>query len=301
MKKQASFYESGQALVLVLLSLSVVLTMVLFVLSRSVNDIANSTEQADSVRAFSAAEAGVENALITGVGTNGSVTIGNASYSVDVSSYSAESTTFNYLAPMLSGDNMTLWFVSHKDDGSLTCDTSYPSCFKGNTLKVCWGTRDTSSSSNTTPAIEVSVYYEDTPGDTSTVKIARATYDPYTTRPVPNSFSAAAASLCQIDGVDYAFQNTITLSDIGGINNDGLLFAKIRMLYNTTQAHSIGVSVASSGYTLPSQGLEIVSTGTSSTTGGQTGQSNRRVNVFRGWPEFPLSGLAVVVPTGITK
>ncbi len=45
---------------LVLLSMSVVLTLVLFILSRSITDIAVTTSQEEAVRAFSAAEAGVD-------------------------------------------------------------------------------------------------------------------------------------------------------------------------------------------------------------------------------------------------
>ncbi len=293
--------ESGQALVLVLLSLSVVLTIVLFVLSRSVTDISTSTEQADSVRAFSAAEAGIERALITGSGS--SENFEDASYSVSVSDYSKGARSFNYPAPLLSGETMTNWFVSHDPNtGKITCDPPFP-CFKGDTLKVCWG----NPGSTEIPAVEVSVYYKTDPKDLKTVQIARAAYDPTVIRAASNSFSSPVDGTCQIGGVTYAFQKTITMSGLGipaGSYNvaNGLLFAKIRMLYNTGSGHVIGTDVnfASNGNsTLPSQGLDIVSTGTSGTSGNL---SNRRVSVFRGWPEFPFSGLAVFYPYGgITK
>lgn len=291
--------ESGQALVLVLLSLSVVLTIVLFVLSRSVTDISTSTEQADSVRAFSAAEAGIEKALITGAGSGGVVQIGDASYSVDVSDYSEDAPSFNYPAPLLSGETMTNWFVSHDATGKITCAAGFP-CFRGNTLKVCWG----NPGSTEIPAVEISVYYETTPGNPATVQIARGAFDPNPTRATSNNFSVPDAGTCQIGGVTYAFQKTITMSGLGipaGSYNvaNGLLFAKIRMLYNTNNGHVIGTNVNFAGNsTLPSQGLDIVSTGTSGTSGSI---SNRRVSVFRGWPEFPFSGLAVFYPYGIAK
>ena len=58
--------ESGQALLIVVLSLAVVLTVVLSILARSVTDIKLSTGSEESLRAFSAAEAGIERALIAG-------------------------------------------------------------------------------------------------------------------------------------------------------------------------------------------------------------------------------------------
>ena len=72
--------ESGQALILVLLSLSVVLTLVLYVVSRSVTDVAVSSQQEESVRAFSAAEAGIEKTLVIGTGNATPAPVGDSSY-----------------------------------------------------------------------------------------------------------------------------------------------------------------------------------------------------------------------------
>jgi len=299
MKK--TFLQSGQALVLILLSLSVVLTIILFILSRSVTDIATSTEQADSIRAFSAAEAGVEKALIVGTSLD-STQIGDATYSVDVSNYSEGTTTFNYPIPMISGDTMTTWFVSHDGNGNMVCSVDYP-CFTGNTMKVCWGNPGTDPGTDSAPAIEVSVFYETTPGVLSTVKIARATYDPFTFRNPDSNFDVSDNGTCQIDGVSYAFHKTFTMASLGipaGSYNvqNGLIFARVRMFYNS-DGQSIGTSVDFAGNsTLPSQGLEVISTGTS---GAEGNQSNRRVSVFKGWPEFPFSALAIFAPMGITK
>lgn len=299
-----SRFDGGQAIVIVLLSLSVVLTIVLFILSRSVTDIATSNEQADSVRAFSAAEAGIEKALIIAESFGGE--IGNASYTVAVSDLSEGTSTFNYPISLSSGDSMTLWFISHNQDGTIAaCDATH-TCFTGNTLKICWGNAGAYPTPNLTPAIEVSAYYETTPGTISTVQIGRGTYDPIAgTRTPPNSFTASdnIGTTCRIGEVTYAFQKTITLSTNLKVTSSGsqggLLFARIRMLYNTDAGHVIGASVDFPGNSvLPSQGLDIVSTGIAGTSGSE---SNRRVNVFKGWPEFPFGGLAVYTPYGITK
>lgn len=299
-------YYSGQALIFVLLSLSVVLTLVLFVISRSVTDIKTSTNQEDSVRAFSAAEAGVENAIITGAGTGGNaMSIGNASYTVDVRD--SGSSTFNYPIALQSGETMTLWFVSHKEDGTLTCDPAYPPCYTGNNLAVCWGNPGTSPTAETSPAIEVSVYYDTNPAEIFTnpptyagVQIGRVTYDPYTLRTSSNQFTAATVGNCDIDGVIYPFRTTIAFPDIAGVNTDGLVFAKIRMIYNTDQGHPIGFRVPSG--TLPLQGLDITSTGASvNFEGVYKNPSFRKIQYFKSWNEFPLSGLAIFTPSGLVK
>lgn len=78
--------QSGQALLLVLLSMAVVLTIVLSILSRSVTDIAVTSRDEEALRAFSAAEAGVEQALVAGGGTG---TVGNATFNANVSGFAS--------------------------------------------------------------------------------------------------------------------------------------------------------------------------------------------------------------------
>jgi len=228
--------ESGQALVLVLLSLAVVLTLVLFILARSVTDVAVSTSQEDSVRAFSAAEAGIENALV--IGKEGSANGSN--YTANVSGYSEGSSDFPYPAPLLSGDSATTWFVAHDPTSeNIVCDQTHP-CFSGSFMKVCWGNVGTYPNPQFIPAIEVSVYYETSPGDASTAQIARAVFDPNSARLSSNSFASPDPGTCQIGGTNYEFQKTIQFGSTG-LNipdtsynfSNGLLFARIRMFYNT--------------------------------------------------------------------
>ena len=283
--------ESGQAIVLVLLSLSVVLTIVLFSLSRSVGNIATTTQQSDSVRAFSAAEAGIENALITGAEAQGN--IGGASYKVQVTNQAV--TSYNYNPPLLSGETMTLWFVSHNADGGLVCSAEKP-CYTGSSLNVYWGDFGTAANLATTPAIEVTIYYAiDRPaalaGDFSSVQVARATYDPNTARRSSNYFGSTDSG-GTVDGKNYAFGKTINWSDISSsINSGRLLFAKVRMLYNPT-AQPVGFRATGS---FPGQGLEIVSQG--SVDSGTT-TSNRSVYVFQSWADYPFSGFSLYYPNG---
>lgn len=291
--------SKGQALVLVLLSMSVVLTLVLYILSRSVTDIAVSTSQEDAVRAFSAAEAGIERALVIGAG-NGSIDIGDASYTTSVTGYSQGTKNFLYPISMNSGDSATVWFAEHDTSGNTVCDATH-ACFTGSQMKVCWGKPGTSDNQATTPAIEAIVFYETTPKDPTTIRIARSAYDPRDTRRSSNAFSDIDVGNCTIAGVTYEFQKTISFSDLG-INSSvynaqgGLQFARIRMFYNTSVGQDLGVDVdLGTNSNLPSQGQYISSTGIS-------GESTRRVQLFQGWPEVPRPfEFAIYSSTSLTK
>lgn len=273
----------GQALILILLSLTVVLTIVLFVLARSTTDIAVSSRSEEGIRAFSAAEAGIENSLV--IGTGGSGTVGNANYTSSVTKFAEGVTSFNYPIDLAAGDSMPVWFVSHKDNGDI--DVHF---YTGDSMKLCWG-KDGTQVNSTAPAIEISIFYETTPGDPATVRIGRAAIDPFGARNPGNNFTASDGSGCVIDGVNYAFQQTISFADLG-VTTTGLVFARVRMLYNSTP-QPLGVSVT--GGVLPSQGQDISSTGTA-------GESNRKVKVFQGWQEAPsVLDFAIYSPSGLTK
>ncbi len=287
----------GQALVLVLLSLAVVLTLALYIVSRTVTDIAVSSREEEALRAFSAAEAGVERALVIG-SSIGNTTIGDANFSANVSGFAEGTYSFSYPANLSSGDAVTLWFVDHDEDGNLSCGIG-DNCFSGNILRVCWGKPGTSSSSDTAPAIELSVLYSTTPMNYSTLRIGRGAFDPNDNRLTENAFSSQDSTSCQIGGETFAFGQTIDLSaelGVPALSDGGLQYAKVRMLYNTTENHKVGFDVDFSGNDpLPSQGLMIDSSGTS-------GDSNRRLEVFQAWPEAPsVFDYALFSSSGIVK
>src|SRR3972149_7035843 len=200
--------ESGQALLLVLLSMAVVLTVVLSILSRSVTDVAVTTREEEALRAFSAAEAGVEQALIIGSDI-GTTTIGDASFSADVSSYAVGQQEFANPISVASGESVLFWFVAHDPNtGDMVCNVSYP-CFTGSQIKVCWGNPGTASDQATTPAIEVSTFYEATPGNPTTMRIARDTSDPNAGRRTGNNFATPDAGTCTVVGEDFQFGKTV--------------------------------------------------------------------------------------------
>ena len=283
--------QSGQALLIVLLGMAVVLTMVLSVVSRSVTDIQLTTRDDEALRAFSAAEAGVEQALIVGTDIGETAfTDSGSSFSVTVEKLAEGEDTYAYPEELYSGESGTLWFVSHDSDGTLTCTlpgVDEP-CYREPTFDVCWG-----KNTGTIPAVEVSVYYDDDPGGGyyplgstphyGDVRVARFTFDHDAGRRNNNSFDGIVNNGCTIEDQTLEYWGTVDVAN--GLpagcsaQNGCLLFAKAKFIYNSTP-QPLGFSTGSTdGF--PAQGVHIESTG-------QFGDSTRQIDVFRTYRE-PLS------------
>ena len=141
-------------MVLALLSLSVVLTLVLFILSRSITDISVSSNQGDSIRAFSAAEAGVEQALVVGSSSSPNNPIGDAGakYTATVTNFAEGLTEFVYPFLLSSGDSGTVWFLGHDTNGNRTS----AGAFTGNQMKIFYRGRKSYAAWQWQPQTQVS-------------------------------------------------------------------------------------------------------------------------------------------------
>ena len=247
--KLLSRKSSGQAVLLVILGMAVVLTIVLSVVSRSVTDVSVTKVEEDSSKAFSAAEAGIEKLLIGGSSFTES-NLGDIGASVSAQALDFGSGTIvDFFETYNSGDIATVWFVSHDDTNvqRLTC-TGKP-CFSGDRFSIHW---------NGDVAVEVSVYY-DTNGNSGViastpnfrgVKVKRFAFDPNATRRNNNKFSATIASSQQ----GYSYSS-------GDISLSGLtrpLFARVKFLYGSVNGFRV---TTPTGYPLPSQGRLLVSKG----------------------------------------
>ena len=265
----------GQALLIVLLSLAVVLTIVLYLVSRSITDLTISTKEEDSLRAFSAAEAGVERALIIGSDTASS--IGDANFSANLIDFAQGSNEVVYPVSLQSGESSTFWFVGHNDDGTLGC--SDESCFTGTRVRFCWGDVGTSASDTTTPAVELSFVHTSSPGDYTGAQISREVVDPNSGRRASNNFSATDAGTCTIGTETFQFQKSLNFAaDLGipGSTTANILqYVKARILYNSSVSHKIGMDVDFPGNSLlPSQGVRVESLGSFS-------EATRKIEVFQ--------------------
>lgn len=275
--------NQGQTLLIILLIMSVVFTIGLSVISRSVTDVAVSQKEEEAARAFSAAEAGIEQALIAG--TN--VTDSTFGFTATVAGIAQNSS--NFILPQLlnAGETAPVWFIEHDSSNNLVCTGS---CFSGNTVTLFWGENGTASQSSTTPAIEAAFLYTTTPNANgySTARIARVAFDPNSTRRSSNSFDTPTGTGCTIGTTQFAFCHTVNLSNLSPAvtirpstsDTRGLQMARLRILYNTDKAHPVGIAVSGGNGTVPNQGSKIESSGTA-------GESTRKIQVNKLFSDLP--------------
>lgn len=282
MEKLSVKSNSGQALLVILLIMAVVLTIGLATISRSVTDIKISEQTEDSARAFSAAEAGVE-AILSGLGTSGINFGAGSNLSVNTSTTSLltnGNTEFLYPEKLNQNEVATIWLT----DLSLYNKATgvYGALYNTNDITFAWGNSGYSVNSVNTPAMEVSIYY-----NSGGIKVAKFMLDPN-----PKNTDERANGFCKADvgrtncpaeilsfstsGTVYGGQNLQYLANIKTAGLTNMYFARLRMLYNDI-SHSVGVKSATA---LPSQGDKIAATGTSN-------QATRKVEVYRLNPAPP--------------
>ncbi|MCL5676241.1 MAG: hypothetical protein M1120_03915 [Patescibacteria group bacterium] len=282
--------QSGQALVIILLVLVVILTVGLALVSRTVGDIKLSSQTELSNRAFNAAEAGVEQVL--GGGSAGQATIGTgnttASYNVQSTTVGGSNAAFVLNKAVAKDDTQQVWLIGHKKDNTLGCtdtDGSPLYCFNSNLITFYWGNPGQSASqttgSNITPALEISIIYKDGSG----YKIAKGVYDPSSVRASTNNFLTGVDTSGGFVAPDnLQFKKAVDLSaapfSISGIGSSTTLNAvRLRLLYNDVP-QLLGAQPTNNTDTFPVQGKLISSLGTA-------GNITRKVQVFESYPYLP--------------
>ncbi|MDP1722702.1 MAG: hypothetical protein Q8L37_05830 [Candidatus Gottesmanbacteria bacterium] len=241
--------QSGQIVLISLLVLSIATTIALSLIGRSTTDVAISNQITESSRAFSAAEAGIEEALKTGVGTSGAqVLTAGVTYAVAKADIGGALGAYVFPKKVSRGTTETLWLVNHNADGTLIETPTYTSP----TIDVCW------SQESVTPALSVAIVYKTAGG---LYRMARGSYDSDSTRALTNKFSGVTASTggCGA-GTGTTYKQTITFGSFTPAvvpASDTLLMVRIVPLYADA---SIAVNTTSA---LALQGSKLESTGTS--------------------------------------
>lgn len=230
--------ERGQVLLISLLVLTIATTVALSLIGRSTTDVAISNQTNESSRAFSAAEAGIEDSLKTGLGTSApQVLTSGSSYTVVKADIGGVAGAYVFPKKVSSGTIETLWLVDHNADGTLDETSSYTAAG----IDVCW------SQETTTPAMIVSVFYKTAGGE---YRVAKGAYDPDGRT---NNFSSVTSSTggCGA-GTGTTYKQTISL-----VGFDTLLMLRLQPVY------SDAILAVNASASLPFQGNTLVSTGVS--------------------------------------
>lgn len=251
--------QRGQALLIVVLVIVVALTVGLSISLRTTTNLRIANESESSERAFTAAEAGIERALVSNLSIPNTTFENNTFYQTDVSTLSGPSFNLNNGFIVRKDQAVDVWLSNYSD---------YTSRWSGN-LDVNWGsagdTCSPSESSNTQAALEVVV----ASGTLANPVSASYLLDPCSSRSSNNNFDYISTAGDTINGITYASKYTIPI-------NSGLIM-RIIPLYAETL---IGVQKGASDPNLPGQGTLYTSTGTSENT-------TRKIVSFRGYPKLP--------------
>jgi hypothetical protein len=253
----------GQMLLIVVLVMVVILTVGLSAATRTITNIRVSTDEEDSERAFSAAEAGLEQALGRNIGVSG--TLDNTSnYNTTIAQLSGVEFLLNNNLPILKDEAVDIWLSTYP---------SYTVPYYTGNMTIYWGAAsdacNTLESNNTMAALDIVVIT----GSTANPVATHYPVDPCPQRRNDNNFGNAVMGGGNVSGKNYAYRTTINVTN-------GLI-ARIIPLYSATP---IGVKGCNSGgggcNALPSQGTVIQSTGTSE-------NAQRKIVNFQSYPKLP--------------
>lgn len=269
--------EKGQVLLIVVLAMIVALTVGLSVAARSIIDLRIATDEGDSQKAFSAAEAGIEQAQKISIPADPSTPvieqkeIGEAIIeSVFVSPVSGSE------FPILGGnfvqkdDGADIWLVRHNDDGSLnTADTPWDGA-----VSVYWGDTDDGDGCKTA-AVEL-IVVENGFSDPQT---RRYTFDPCNARQQSNNFTPTSllTPLESVEGKEYYYKTRIPPNGDPITITDGILL-RVTPLYFDAK---IAVKKASGSPDFPVQGKKIEAVGSA-------GDTVRKLVYYQGYLKVPV-------------
>ncbi len=259
--------QAGQTTVIILLIMVVVLTIGLSITARSITDLRISSQTESSNRAFSAAEAGIEEALTSGLqnlvgsGPSGQKTIGSATYQYTVDSIGGASYAPD--RPVVQDDVVQLKL----DQTGLT------NAYDGVNIYWIAAGEDCNTTGGNPAAIEVSVIYGNGP-----YQMYKQTYTP---KNRGDNFLQVTAGNFTLGSKTYCAKTPpsggSSLTDFKkiGITNPQLL--RIRPFYNTA---SLAVEAQPSGKQLPIQSYRVRSEG-------ESGGIKRTIEVTQSVPVLP--------------
>lgn len=261
--------ELGQALLIVVLVMVVSLTIGLSVVSRSITNLRTTTEEEQSQRAFSAAEAGIEQALKTGLGIAEQKPLGNNASIKEVTIEQVGGTS----KFLLNGGNSV-----SKDNGAdiwLSDSPDYSNPKSPEHFSIYWGSPIDDCTTSPPAAIEAVLIS----GNKNTPTSTRYGFDPCQSTRGNNFANPEIGSFTDIEGKTFKYRTPVNGNDRIVVNN-GLILRVIPLYANTV----VGVNTCNPGGQcndiLPLQAKKLESTGIS-------GATTRKITVFQGFAKLP--------------
>lgn len=232
----------GQIVLITILILSIAMTVSLSLIARMNIDVTMTNDLSDSVKAFAAAEAGVERSLKSGNSIESTTLTGtDTTYQTDVNIIGGAVSVFELPKITSGGSTETVWFVPHNADGTLDEATQFTEAG----FDLCW------IHDMPTPAVAVTALYK----RGSNYFVAKEAYDADAARAGTNYFTFInpSATGCDLSTVYRKTVNFVT--DFSMLPSDTILMVRLRPVYNKTKFYVKTVSG------LPQQGKRIESTG----------------------------------------
>lgn len=294
------FAQKGQILLVVILVIIISSTIGLSVASRSITNIRTATEEAESQKALSAAEAGIERTIQSTVPIAIDETknpSNNSSYLTKVTPVKSSSFLINGGSTILDAagaitgtipntvpkaEGADVWFVDHNANG----DAIYSSAKSTNFLNLYWGTLSSEGCSNINnmpAAIQVIVVTRN-PSPPNEVKSYRYVYDSCNRG---NNFTKSEdAGNYAINGAaGIKFKYKTPKNHLAKGVKDVVLMRVVPIYRDAVIGLDTCNPEGNNCEDLPSQGYIISSTGTS-------GQANRKITVFKGYQQTYLPYLS---------
>lgn len=288
--------EKGQVIIIVLLVMVVILVVALSAIGRSITEISTATKTEESSRAFSAAEAGIEQTLQLS-GGSGSSTVGSltndAQAQVSWNANLPQQRMPLEHEPPIGKDSFAQFWLANPD----TLDPSYTQ----NSFQLYFGkARDYSGDLDNKPAVEVHVILRTPSGDyydkryfyDSSNASGRATVNGFNY--VPNCSSSGLTLRTNDYTRDSSFYCQVTVPQSGSFNDspgDRPIMARVRLLY-TNDFHPLALKPLGAD-SLPYQATIVRSVGTSGSTQ-RTVQVFQQKNVMPPFLDFTLFSASTV-------
>ena len=239
-------------LLVVVLTMIVALTVGLSLASRTITNMKISKQNEESQRAFQAAEAGIERALESAIGS--SLEFGNNSkFTTTITNPQGSSFLLNAGETVEQDVGLDVWLSEYPNYANPVTGTIY--VYWSTTNQGCGRTDD-----NVAAALSIVTLS----GNLSNPTVTREVYDPCTRIPNGSLFDSRGGS---VDGTSFNYATSIPVLD-------GIIM-RVIPVYNSTK---IGVT---SSVALPKQGTVVESVG-------ESGETVRRVQYFSSNPQVPL-------------